>query len=92
MCFKHRHKRIHRLFNSTVFWLSSYVASHYLAVVAQSGAKEKFYSTIYYINLNSNCCKAQRASKFGKNVGERVRRQISAWVDFFLLFKGENCI
>jgi hypothetical protein len=26
-----------------LFWLSSYVASHHLAVVPQSGAKDQFY-------------------------------------------------
>jgi hypothetical protein len=30
--------------------------------VPQSGAKQIFYCTVYYITLNSNC-KAQRASK-----------------------------
>jgi hypothetical protein len=45
-----------------LFWLSSYVTSHCLAVAAQSGAKEKNYSTVYYITLNSNC-EARRASK-----------------------------
>jgi hypothetical protein len=45
-----------------LLWLSSYVTSHYLAVVPQSGAKEQFYCTIYYIALNSTC-EDQRASK-----------------------------
>jgi len=45
-----------------LFWLTSYVASHHLAVVPQSGAKEQFYCTVYYITLNSNC-EAQKASK-----------------------------
>jgi hypothetical protein len=31
-------------------------------VAPQSGANQKFYCTVYYINLNSNC-EAQRASK-----------------------------
>jgi hypothetical protein len=31
-------------------------------VAPQSGAKQKFYCTVYYITLNSNC-EAQRASK-----------------------------
>jgi hypothetical protein len=31
-------------------------------VAPQSGAKQIFYYTVYYITLNSNC-KAQRASK-----------------------------
>jgi hypothetical protein len=38
-----------------LFCLSSYVASHLLAVATQSGAKEQFYFTVYYIALNSNC-------------------------------------
>jgi hypothetical protein len=40
-----------------------------------SGAKQKFYCTVYYITLNSNC-KAQRASKnLKKIVEDRVRSQ-----------------
>jgi len=31
-------------------------------VEPQSGAKQKFYFTVYYVNLNSNC-EVQRASK-----------------------------
>ncbi len=46
-----------------LFWLSSYVDSHRLAVAPQSGAKN--YRTVYYITLNSNC-DAQRASNFKK--------------------------
>jgi hypothetical protein len=42
--------------------LSSYVASHCSMVAPQSGAKQLFYCTVYYITLNSNC-EAQRASK-----------------------------
>jgi hypothetical protein len=44
--------------------------------VPQSGAKEQFYCSVYYITLNSNC-DAQRASKnFEKKIVEdRVRRQ-----------------
>jgi hypothetical protein len=38
-----------------LFWLSSYVASHCLSVAQQSGAKEKYYCTVYYIAVNSNC-------------------------------------
>jgi hypothetical protein len=45
-----------------LFWLSSYVASHCLAVVLQSSAKQYFYFNVYYIILNSNC-EAQRAFK-----------------------------
>ncbi len=62
----HRHKRIHKAAHwpglPALFWLSSYVASHCIAVAPQSGAKQIFYCTVYYITLNSNC-EAQRASK-----------------------------
>jgi hypothetical protein len=52
--------------------MSSYVASHCLAVALQSGAKQIFYCTVYYITLNSNC-EAQRASKkLKKIVDDRV--------------------
>jgi hypothetical protein len=54
--------------------LSSYVASHCLAVVQLSGAKEQMYFTVYYMTLNSNCA-AQRASKNLKNVEDRVSGQ-----------------
>jgi hypothetical protein len=55
----HSYKRIHRLLIGksppALFWLSSHVASHRLAVAPHSGAKQTFYCTVYYINLNSNC-------------------------------------
>ncbi len=35
-----------------MFWLSGYVVSHYLAMGPQSGAKDQFYSSVYYIKLN----------------------------------------
>jgi hypothetical protein len=55
--------------------VSSYVASHCLAVALQSCAKENFYCTVYYITLYSNC-EAQRASKnLKKIVKDRVRRK-----------------
>jgi len=59
-----------------LLWLSSYVASHCLAVTPQSGAKQKKnYCTVYYTALNSNC-EAQRASKnLKKIVEDRVRSQ-----------------
>jgi hypothetical protein len=42
-------------------------------VAPQSGAKQIFYCTVYYVTLNSNC-EAQRASKnLKKIVGDRVR-------------------
>jgi hypothetical protein len=34
-------------------WLSSYVASHCLAVVPQSGAKQIFYCAVYYITFET---------------------------------------
>jgi hypothetical protein len=52
-----------------LFWLSSYVASHCLAVSPQSGAKQIFHCTVYYITLNSNW-EAQRASKNLKKIVE----------------------
>ncbi len=45
-----------------LFWLSSYVAGHCLAVAPQSGSKQIPYCILNYITLNSNC-EAQRASK-----------------------------
>ncbi len=66
MNWNHRHKRIHKTDHwpspPALFWLSSYVARHCLAVAPQSGGKQIFYSTVYYITSNSNC-EAQRASK-----------------------------
>jgi hypothetical protein len=40
---------------SALFWLSINVDSDHLAVALQSGAKDPFYCTVYYITLNSNC-------------------------------------
>ncbi len=59
-----------------LFWLSSYVTDHWLAVAPQSGAKQNFYCTVYYIILNSNC-EAQRASKNLEKqiVEDRVKSQ-----------------
>jgi hypothetical protein len=55
--------------------LNSYVTSHCLAVVPQTGAKQ-FFCTVYYITLNSNC-EEQRAFKNLKKkiVEDRVRSQ-----------------
>jgi hypothetical protein len=58
---------MHRLLIGTaclpaLLCLSSYVASHCLAVVTQSGAKQNFYFTVYYITLNL-ISEARRASK-----------------------------
>ena len=53
----------------------SYVTSHCLAAAPQSGAKAKFYCTVYYTTLDSNC-EAQRASKnLKKIVEDRVQSQ-----------------
>jgi hypothetical protein len=57
-----------------LFWLSSNVASHCLALEPQSGAKQNFYCTVYCITLNSNC-KAQRASK---NLKKLLRIELEA--------------
>ncbi len=61
-----RHNIIHRLICMVclpaLFWLSIYVASHHLAVVPQSGAKDQFYCIVSYITLNPNC-EAQGLSK-----------------------------
>jgi hypothetical protein len=62
-----------------LFWFSIYVASDHLAVVPQSGVKDQFYSSVYYITLNSNC-KAQGMSKnLKKKLEDRVEAKI-AWV------------
>jgi hypothetical protein len=42
------------------------VESHHLAVPPQSGAKDQFYCTVYYITLDSNC-EVQGVSKNLKN-------------------------
>jgi hypothetical protein len=73
---EHRHKIItwtaHWRSLPALFWLSSYVTSHHLAVVPQSGAKDQLYCTVYYITLNSKF-EAQGLSKnLKKNVEDRV--------------------
>jgi len=80
-CSGHRHKRKHRLLHSppALFWLSSYVTSHYLAVVPQSGAKEKLYCSVYYITLNSHC-EAQEHLKIWKKLWKvELGAKINAW-------------
>jgi hypothetical protein len=58
-----------------LFGLISYGASHHLAMAPQSGAKDQFYCTVYYINFNSNF-EAQGVSKNLKIIVEdRVRSQ-----------------
>jgi hypothetical protein len=51
--------------------LGSYVASHHLAVVPQSGAKDQFYCTLYYITLKSNC-EAQGVPKNLKKIVDNI--------------------
>jgi hypothetical protein len=66
--------------------LCSYVTSHCLAVVPQSGEKQNFYCTVYHITLNSNY-QAQRASKFWEKI---VEAKINAQViecNFFTFLK-----
>jgi hypothetical protein len=47
------------------------VASHCLAVVPQSGAKDYFYcTTVYYITLNPNC----EALIASKDLKKKIRR------------------
>jgi hypothetical protein len=50
--------------------LSSYVASHCLAVFLHSGAKQNYYCTVYYTTLNSN----DEAQKAPKNLEKNCRR------------------
>jgi hypothetical protein len=63
-------------------------------VAPQSGAIEKFYFTVYYITLNSNC-EVQRVSKNLKSIVEdRVKSQNKCMSDlsaiFFILRR--NCV
>jgi hypothetical protein len=43
-------------------------------MASQLGAKDQFYSTVYYITLNSNC-EAQIVSRNLKSIEDRVRSQ-----------------
>jgi hypothetical protein len=56
--------------------LGSYVAGCHLAVAPQSGAKDQFYCTVYYVTLNSNCDSQKASKNLKKIVEERVRSQI----------------
>jgi hypothetical protein len=64
-------------------------------VAPQSGAKQIFYCTVYYITLNSNC-EAQSASKnLKKIVEDKVGSQKKFMSDLsvnFLLFKGKKYV
>jgi hypothetical protein len=63
-----------------LFWLSSYVTSHHLVVVPQSGAKDKFYCTVYYITSNSYC-EAQSVSENLKKLQKiELEAKINAWL------------
>ncbi len=55
----------------------------------QSGAKEKFYFTVCYTNLISNC-EAQRVSKNLKNVGVRGQNNSMGDLSVFFYFFKEN--
>jgi hypothetical protein len=68
-----------------LFWLSSYVASHHLAVAPQSGAKDQIYWTAYHISLNSNC-EAKRVSKNLKNVEDSLRSKNQCRGDLNVIF------
>jgi hypothetical protein len=46
-----------------LFWLNSYVTSQHFAMAPQSGAKDQFYCTVYYITFNQNC----ESQKYLKN-------------------------
>jgi hypothetical protein len=48
-----------------MFWLSSYITSHHIAVGSQSGSKDQFNCTVYCLTLNSNS-EAEREPKNGK--------------------------
>ncbi len=62
-------------------------------MVPQSGTKQNFYCTVYYITLKSNC-EAQRASKNLKKIVEDwdwSQNQCTSDLSvFYLLLKGEN--
>jgi hypothetical protein len=57
--------------------LSSYVASHCLAVAPQSGAKDQFYCTVYYITLNLN----REAQKVTKKLTKIIKIVIKAKIN-----------
>jgi hypothetical protein len=55
-------------------------------VAPQSGAKQNFYCTVYYMTLNSNC-EAQRASKnLRKIVEDRVGSKKKGMSDLSIIF------
>jgi hypothetical protein len=58
---------IHLYGLSALFWLSSYVTNHCLAVVPVSGAKQNIYCTVYNKTLKLNC-EAEKASKMTKKL------------------------
>jgi hypothetical protein len=77
---KHRHSL------PVLFWLSSYVASHHLAVAPQSGAKDQFYCAVYSKTLNSNC-EAQSHEKNCRRWSQKPKLIMHA---LFTFLKGEN--
>jgi hypothetical protein len=63
-------------------------------VAPQSGAIEKFYFTVYYITLNSNC-EAQRVYKNLKSIVEDRVKSRNKWksdLSAFFYFKEKLCL
>jgi hypothetical protein len=54
-----------------LFWFSSYVHRHHLALVLQSSAKDQFYSSVYYKIFNSIFVVQRSAKNFKKIVEDR---------------------
>ncbi len=67
-------------------WLSSYVTRLCLAVVPQSGAKENFYCTVYYITLNSNCDIREHLKNWKKIRRKNIEAKINAQVISVYIF------
>jgi hypothetical protein len=69
MNMNHRHKiNAHWSGLPVLLWLSSYVASHQLAIVPQTGARYQFYCAFYYLTLNSNCGPLRESKNLKKNI------------------------
>jgi hypothetical protein len=58
-------------------------------VAPQSGAKDQFYYTVYYITVNSNCETWRISKNLEKIVENRGKFKINAWVicAFFCFLK-----
>jgi len=72
-----------------LLWLSSYVASHCLAL-APLRCKRKKYCTVNYINSNLNCESQRIYKKIEKIVEDRVRIQNQCMSDLrvnYFIFK-----